>query len=542
MSLRRKLDKARRRVEALEAARKSQAAENPYAKYLHDPIGFAEEVLHVTLTEDQKAALRAATQPPYRVMVKSGHNIGKTFLCAVLAVWWYYTRSPGIVVTTAPTARDVEDLLWTEIRLLIRRANLPNHLAPSAPEMYDPADEQEHYAKGFTAQKGESFQGRHRPNMLFIFDEAEGIDATYWKTTNTMFQSDGSCCWFAILNPTTTTSQSYQEEQYTDAEGNPKWRQFSFSSLDHPNIEAELNGKPIPVPNAVSLSQVNDWLAEYFEPVPAEEVDRFNDIEFPRNSGQWYKPGPDGEGRVLGRRPSAGTYGVWSEQLWAAAIGGDGEIDPDALPEIGCDVARYGDDRTEIHWRAGSVSLGHEDHGGWDTVRTANRLMEIADQLAREASARRHVHAEPIRGKKIPIKVDDTGVGGGVTDFLVSSGYNAIPVNAGSSSSDPKRYVRMRDELWFETANKAKRKANTVDLSRLPQKRLAKLKVQAMAPKWAPTPGRQRKVETKEDLKKRLGRSPDGLDAVNLAYLDCNGSGDVAEWVDDGRDRPKSRR
>jgi hypothetical protein len=522
--------------------RTATPAVNPYAKYRSDPLGFAADVLGVTLTPDQQAALRAALEPPYRVMVKSGHNIGKTFLCSVLVVWWYYTRNPAIVITTAPTERDVCDLLWTEIRLLVRRAKLPDHLAPAAPGMYDPADPEEHYAKGFTARKGESFQGRHRPNMLFVFDEAEGVEATYWKTTNTMFQPDGSSCWFAILNPTTTTSQSYQEEQAVDGDGDPKWRTFSISSLNHPNVLAAVKGEPIPIPNAVSLGQVEDWVAEYFEPLPSDEADPFVDVEFPVGSGQWYRPGPDGEGRVLGRRPSAGTYGVWSEQLWTLAVEPKGkefrEIPAYDIPEIGCDVARFGDDRTEIHARTGSVSLSHEDHGGWDTVKTADRLMRLAYHLAAQATARRDFHADPLRGTSIPIKVDDTGVGGGVTDILRANGYNAVPVNAGSSALDPDRYVRMRDELWFTTALLAK--AGKLDLSRLGAKRLAKLKTQAMQPKWTPTPTRQRKVESKEDLKKRLGRSPDGMDAVNLAYLDTTGSDDAPEWIDTGR--PARRR
>jgi hypothetical protein len=99
---------------------------------------------------------------------------------------WFDVFDPGVVITTAPTERDVVDLLWTELRLQRERAGLPCHfIGARAPEM---RTSEEHYAKGYTARKGESFQGRHRQRMLFIFDEGEGVDSNYWTTAKTMFK------------------------------------------------------------------------------------------------------------------------------------------------------------------------------------------------------------------------------------------------------------------------------------------------------------------------------------------------------------------
>lgn len=508
---------------------KSQTSRPDFTRYKLDPVGYAYEVLKVRIvTPDQREVAEAVLKPPYRVLVKSGHNIGKTFTAAWLTNWWYDTRNPSATITTAPTKRDVEDLLWTEVRLQRQRAGLPDDfLGPSAPIM---RTGEEHYAKGFTASTGESFQGRHRPHMFFIFDEAEGVTATYWKTANTMFQPDGTCAFLAILNPTTTTSQSYQEERAVGADELKKWKVFSISSLNHPNVLAELAGLPVPIPNAVTLSQVKDWLGDWFEQIPAGDRDEECDIEFPAGSGQWYRPGPDGEARVLGRRPSAGTYGVWSESIWKKATMGhvglrwrDGD-----KPEIGCDVARFGDDSTELHGRCGPVSLCHEDHGGWDTVRTAERLMRLADELAAQISREQPHGYAPIDPKTVPLKIDDTGVGGGVTDIVASNGYCAVPVNAGSAAPDATRYQRVRDQLWFALVERAR--SGLLDLSRLPAKRLARLELQAMAPVKMPLPDRRWRVESKEETKKKIGRSPDGMDAVNLAYYEAGVKGG-AEWI-----------
>src|SRR5436305_1803076 len=87
--------------------------------------------------------------------------------------------------------------------------------------------------------------------------------------------------------------------------------------------------------------------------------------------GSWFRPGPLFESRALGRWPSAGTYGVWSDLLFATAEGLLLDLPPwHVLPEIGCDPARFGDDFTAIHVRWGCCSMAHERHNGWDTART----------------------------------------------------------------------------------------------------------------------------------------------------------------------------
>src|SRR5690242_15394371 len=82
-----------------------------------DPVGYAEKVLEVTPWEAQKEAARAILQYPHRVLVKSGHNIGKSFLAAWLINWHFDSFQPGVTISTAPTHRDVCDILWKEVRM-----------------------------------------------------------------------------------------------------------------------------------------------------------------------------------------------------------------------------------------------------------------------------------------------------------------------------------------------------------------------------------------------------------------------------------------
>src|SRR5262249_29245396 len=124
-----------------------------------------------------------------------------------------------------------------------------------------------------------------------------------------------------------------------------------------------------------------------------------------------------------------------------------------------------------------------------------------------------------ISPKEVPLKIDDDGFGGAVCDILVADGYRAVRVGAGTKAARDDLYPNRRSELWFMTAEKARK--GLVSLAGLPRSILAKLKVQAMAPTWKADAAGRRVVERKDETKEKLGRSPDGLDAMNLAYYDA---------------------
>lgn len=430
-------------------------------------------------------------------------------LAGWLTNWWYDSFNPGLVITTAPTKRDVEDLLWKEVRLQRQRAGLDmDFVGPAAPEMRSAPD---HYAKGYTARRGESFQGRHDRRMLFIFDEAIGVERTYWETTKTMFKPEHGHAWLCIFNPTDITSQAYQEEQLGG------WKTFELSSLRHPNILNELDGKEPEVPAAVTLSQVREWVKDWCVKIRADER-LATDFEF---EGQLYRPGPEMESRCFGRWPSQGTYAVWSDNLWAAIADKVPGVPIHEPPQVGCDVARFGNDKTAIHARWGACSLLHEAAQGWSTAQTVGRLIEHARNLAMfvtDERRREGANRPAVEPEQVPLKIDDDGVGGGVTDRLVEQGYNAIAVRAGSTARDPARYPNKRSELWFSAAGMAQ--AGLIGLGRLDPQVRKSLKLQAMAPVWTLDSAGRRVVEPKEKTKDRLGRSPDDIDAMNLAYYE----------------------
>src|SRR5688572_18649539 len=84
------------------------------ARYRNNPAAFAREVLGSNWWPAQEAIAKDLVHNR-RVAVKSANAVGKTYLAADLALWFLYTHQPSIVITFAPTDRQVRLLLWQEI-------------------------------------------------------------------------------------------------------------------------------------------------------------------------------------------------------------------------------------------------------------------------------------------------------------------------------------------------------------------------------------------------------------------------------------------
>jgi hypothetical protein len=93
-------------------------------KVVKDPVAFARHILGAELWEREVEILRSI-QTGRRTAVKACHGAGKTFSLALAALWWLARYEQGIVLTTAPTFRQVRTQLWLEIHRLAERAKIP---------------------------------------------------------------------------------------------------------------------------------------------------------------------------------------------------------------------------------------------------------------------------------------------------------------------------------------------------------------------------------------------------------------------------------
>ncbi len=102
--------------------------------YADDPEGYIRDVLGVNLWSKQVEIVRKLRTPPYKVLVRAGHSIGKSFLASCLMSWFYDSFPESYSILTAPTQQSVEDVVFAELRR--HRRGDPN-LSPKAASLYE---------------------------------------------------------------------------------------------------------------------------------------------------------------------------------------------------------------------------------------------------------------------------------------------------------------------------------------------------------------------------------------------------------------------
>lgn len=168
------------------------------------------------------------------------------------------------------------------------------------------------------------------------------------------------------------------------------------------------------------------------------------------------------------------------------------DVDDVGAVEIGADIARFGDDRIVFKKRKGLREIGTK-------VYTKLRTTEVCDKLEAFADY----------DKTVLIKVDDTGVGGGVTDEMIKRGYNVMAINFGQAASDPDKYPNLISEAWFYLSSVIDQVQLTMDPDLL---------MELSSRLWKQDTRGRRAVESKADYKKRGYRSPDMADALILCF------------------------
>lgn len=167
-------------------------------------------------------------------------------------------------------------------------------------------------------------------------------------------------------------------------------------------------------------------------------------------------------------------------------------VSDDGAIEVGADIARMGNDRTEFVKRKGLKEIDRKTY-------TKLRTTEVCDKLEEFVN----------NDRSILIKVDDTGVGGGVTDEMMRRGYNVMPINFGAKATDVDKYPNLISEAWFYM--------QTI-MDSIQLKMDADLLMELSTRQWVMDSKGRRGVESKDSYKKRGYRSPDKADATILCF------------------------
>ena len=436
-----------------------------------DPVKFVKQALGVT-PEKWQAKTMNDVRNNDRVAVKSGHGVGKSALLAWIILWWMLTRFPAKVACTAPTSHQLDDVLWGEISKWYRclPEGLKELITVTSDKVFLNAAPNESFAVARTArkEKPEAFQGFHSANMLFIVDEASGVDPIIFEVGEGSMSTEGAKT-FLTGNPTRTSGYFY------DAFRHPEMKKWWITST-------------------VSCTDSSQATEKY--------VQQMKD--------KWGTDSNVYAVRVLGEFPRDDEDAIIPRHLLEASVGRDIIVSPEDRVVWGLDVARFGSDQSALCIRKGrSITHKIETWRGKDTMQIAGIIKAKYDKTV-------NYPAE----KPSEIMVDSIGIGAGVVDRLREMGLPARGVNVAESASVDTLYSRLRDELWFNA--RAFFDGKDVSMWQDPSTGDGDLDLleELAAIKYSYTSSGKLKAESKDEMKKRGLSSPDRADAfcLTLAY------------------------
>lgn len=444
--------------------------------YRKDPVLFANEVLLFSPDKWQKAALMDLAESP-KVAIKSGQGVGKTGMEAVALLWFLTCFSYPRVVATAPTKQQLHDVLWSEVAKWQERSPLLRAvLRWTKTYIYVVGHEKRWFATARTATKPENMQGFHEDNMLFIIDEASGVaDPIMEAILGTL--SGGNNKLLMCGNPTRTSGTFY------DAFFSSRWmyKCHTVSSEDSPRTSKD-NIKALIDRFGYDSNVVRVRIRGLF---PKQEDDVFIALQLLEDSVKLELS--DGEDE--------------SEKNIPARI------------DIGVDVARFGNDSTVIAEKIDKLIPELLIRHGQDTMRTVGDIVKTYKDL---------MEKYPAYDDYVYVKIDDTGVGGGVSDRLKEVKQEEglekmliVPVNFAKKAPKTKT-ARYYDDIvtWMWSNVRDLLEAKEI---KLPDDSI--LIGEFSTRKYFFQSNGKQRLENKDDLKKRGLTSPDRADAVALACM-----------------------
>ena len=437
--------------------------------YGDDPVGFVRDVLQAEPDEWQASVMMAVAKGQRRISVRAGHGVGKSTFVAWLAIWHMVTRYPQKTVMTAPTAGQLFDALFAEIKLWINRLPAPIRslfemtsekvVLKSAPEASFIS------ARTSSADRPEALAGIHSEHVLILVDEASAVpEAVYESAAGSMSGHDA--CTILIGNPTRNSGLFFKTHHALATE----WKTYHVSCLDSPRVARDF------------VKQIADTYG------PESNAYRV---------------------RVLGEFALRDDDTLISAELVDSAMSRDVVLDEKEALVYGIDVARFGDDRSVLCKRRGNVVVEFKTWQGLD-------LMQLTGAIVNEAKL----------DKPAEMCIDSIGLGSGVADRLRELGFVVRDVNVSEASAMNPQAAKLRDELWLSVKEWLNARACKIP-------KMDELRQELVAPTYTFTSNGKIKVEGKQEMKRRGMRSPDLADSLGLTFASVASrvGGRAPRWV-----------
>ena len=447
-------------------------------EYQKNPVIFAKEVLKFAPDEWQRKSLMDLAGNS-KVAIKSGQGVGKTGMEAVALLWFLTCFPYPRVVATAPTKQQLHDVLWSEVAKWQEQSPLLREILKwTKTHIYMIGYEKRWFAAARTATKSENMQGFHEKNMLFIVDEASGVSDPIMEAILGTLSGENNK--LLLCGNPTRTSGTFFEAFHIDR---AMYQCYTVSSIDSPRTNKQNIESLIKKYGADS----NVVRVRVFGEFPKQEDDVFIMLSLIEHCGSKIYELPEDKG----------------------------------MPYImfGVDVARFGDDETVIYRNTqGKLKLAVH-RKGQDLMATVGDIVSQYKKVMREF---------PDYQGRIYVNIDDTGLGGGVTDRLKEVKREQqlhrlfiVPINAAEKiETDTKEgkeaaeyYNNLTTHMWAVLRELMERKQIEIEEE-------ADTFAQLSVRKYFMASNGKLELESKKEMKKRGVSSPDRADAAALSvYL-----------------------
>ena len=444
--------------------------------YADHPTAFVKDIIQATPDKEQAKILESVAKNQLTT-VRSGHGVGKSTVEAWVVIWFLLTRPFPKIPCTAPTQHQLFDILWAEISKWIRNNPiLQKDLIWTKEKVYIKGYPEEWFAVARTASKPDALQGFHAEEVLYIIDEASGVDDKIFEPVLGALSTSGARL-LMCGNPTQLSGFFYDSHHKNRA---------SYTTF-------HIDGR-----NSSRVSQ-----------------------DFVQTIIRMY-----GENSDVFRVRVAGEFPLQEEDIFIPLSLVEHSIMTEySIPQkptllhIGADIARFGDDKTVIGYKANEKVTFYKKRRGQDTMKTADDIVLLGEQLVQK-----YQPTEPI-----PIKIDDGGVGGGVVDRLRQIKRNQperfwwmeiYPVKFGQRIQHKHYYdsttymmavVKKLLQPYDEQGN-----PKPIELILPNDDGMA---AQLSGRKYFLTENSKIKIESKKEMKKRGRPSPDEADCILLLCL-----------------------
>lgn len=429
-----------------------------------DPVALGRWLFDSIHWDKQKEIMRSVWKNK-RTAVKSCNSGGKSRISAEIALCYLLAFRPSRVVTTAPTALQVEEILWKEIRSLYYKSKIPfnGHLTKTALDM-GTYDNHPWQMIGISTNEENRMQGFKSPHLLVLMDEALGIDPIIWRAIEGLLPHRI----LAIGNPLDPVGDFFKCFQ------SHLWNKITISGYDC----VEWQEKNHVIPGLIT----REWIEE--------------------RKQEWGVNSPIFQARCLGEFPQDSESAViqreWVEK--ARLIQPDHD-EYDNKVEAADIASKHGKNNSVFTKRQGNTIFRC-------TPKPGIGILSSGDLLARDY------------GKEDfdTIVFDSDGMGEGLDEYMEIKNipYLAFHGGHGYKAMDDRKFKNLRTQFYVLLGKKFEK--GLISLSEMPEDEYEVLKGQLTCINYKACDALGRiQIETKEDLHARQIESPDSADSCMMS-------------------------